>query len=146
MVPIMILHVLFFIRIHIVWPSSSYLHISNFVWPQNSNGMTWILTLQKRPWELLISSQSNCHSGPLFLKLNLLSKFNDKVLLKNMLLISKYINSLLASIFNNWFTFCFIIHNYETTSPATCKLVKLSFLAKVYGKNSLTINAIYVWN
>ena len=38
------------------------------------------------------------------------------------------------------------IHNYETTSPATCKLFKPSFRTNLYGKHSITINAIDVWN
>ena len=94
----------------------------------------------------IIAFQSkNCHSSPLFSKLKLL-KFNDKVHLENVLLISKFINSLLPPVFNNWFTFCSNIHNYETTSSATCKLFKLSFRTNLYGKNSITVNAIDAWN
>ena len=84
-------------------------------------------------------------SSPLFSKLKLL-KFSDKVHLENVLLISKFINSLLPPVFNNWFTFCSNVHNYETTSPATCKLFKPSFRTNVYGKNSVTVNAIDAWN
>ena len=94
----------------------------------------------------IITFQSrNCHSSPLFSKLKLL-KFNDKVLLENVLLISKFINSLLPPVFNNWFTFCYNVHNYETTSSATCKLFKPSFRTNLYGKNSITVNAIDAWN
>ena len=94
----------------------------------------------------IITFQSrNCHSGPLFFKLKLL-KFNDKVHLENVLLISKFINSLLPPVFNNWFTFCSNVHNYETTSSATCKLFKPSFRTNMYGKNSITVNAIDAWN
>ena len=84
-------------------------------------------------------------SSPLFSKLKLL-KFSDKVHLENVLLISKFINSLLPPVFSNWFTFCSNVHNYETTSPATCKLFKLSFCTNLYGKNSITVNAIDTWN
>ena len=52
----------------------------------------------------------------------------------------------LPPVFNNWFTFCSNIHNYETTSPATCKLFKPSFRTNVHGKNSVTVNAIDAWN
>ena len=55
-------------------------------------------------WELLIYwfrlidfKSRNCYSSPLFFKLKLL-KFNDKILLENVLLIS----SLLPPIFNSW--------------------------------------------
>ena len=80
--------------------------------------------------------------GIKFSKLKLL-KFNDKVHLENVLLISKFINSLLPPVFNNWFTFCSNVHNYETTSSAACKLFKPSFRTNLYGKNSTTVNA---WN
>ena len=93
----------------------------------------------------IITFQSrNCHSSPLFLKLKLL-KFNDKVHLENKLLISKFINRLLPPVFNNWFTFCTNVHNFETTSSATCKLFKPSFRTNLHGKNSITVNAIDAW-
>ena len=94
----------------------------------------------------IITFQSrNFHSSPLFSKLKLL-KFNDIVHLENVLLISKLVNSLLPLVFNSRFTFCSNVHNYETTSSATCKLFKPSFQTNLYGKNSITVNAIDVWN
>ena len=73
----------------------------------------------------IITFQSrNCHSSPLFLKVKLL-KFNDKVLLENVLLISQFINSLLPPVINNWFAFYSNIRNYGTTSSGTCKLLNL---------------------
>ena len=90
----------------------------------------------------IITFQSrNCHSSPLFSKLKLL-KFSDKVNLENVLLISKFINSLLPLVFNNWFTFCSNVHNYDATSSATCKLFKPSSRTNLYGKNPITVNAI----
>ena len=117
-----------------------HINYANFVWAQNSNPRSRIFTLQKTPWELLISSQSF-----LFSKLKLL-KFNDKVVFENVLLISKFIISLLQSFFNNWFTFCSNIHNYETTSSAICKLFKHSFRSNLYAKNTITIKAMEAWN
>ena len=90
---------------------------------------------------IIIFQSRNCHSSPLFSKPKLL-KFNDKFLLEIVLLVSNFINSLLPPVFNNWFTFCPNIHNYETTSSATCKLFKPSFRTNLYGKNSITVNAI----
>ena len=107
--------------------------------------MSRILTLQKKAMRIINFQSRNCHSSPLFLKLKLL-KFNDKVLLENMLLISKFINSLFPPIFSNWFTLYSNILNYETTSSATCKLFKSFFRTNLYGKNSLTINAPEAWN
>ena len=94
----------------------------------------------------IITFQSrNCYSSPLFSKLKLLN-FNDKVLLGNVLLVSKFINSLLPLVFYNCFTFCSNNHNYEATSSATCKLFKPSFRTNLNGKNSITVNAIDAWN
>ena len=94
----------------------------------------------------IITFQSrNCHSSPLFSKLKLL-KFNDKVHLENVLLISKFINSLLPPVFNNWFTFCSNVHNYEKTPSATCQLFKPSSGTNLYGRTSITENAIDAWN
>ena len=105
--------------------------------------MSRIIKLQKR---LLQKFQSrNCRSSPLFLKLKLL-KLNDKVLLEKVLLINKFITGLLLPIFNIWFTFCSNIHNYGTTSSATCELFKPSFHTNLYAKNSITVNPIDAWN
>ena len=94
----------------------------------------------------IITFQSrNCHSSPLFSKLKLI-KFNDKVHLENVLLISKFINSLLPPVFNNWFTFCSNVHNSEKTPSATCQLFKPSSGTNLYRKTSITENAIDAWN
>ena len=46
----------------------------------------------------------NSHTSPLFRKAAVL-KFKDKINLENILFISKSINNLLPSLFNNWFVF-----------------------------------------
>ena len=112
----------------------SHINYANLVWAQNSNAMSRILTLQKKAMRIITFQSRNCHSSPLFLKLKLL-KFNDEVLLENVLLISKFINGLLPTVFSNWFTFCSNIHNYETTSSALCKLFEPSFCTNLFGKN-----------
>ena len=133
-VNIVILKTIYFAIFH------SYINYASLVWAQNSNAMSRILTLQKKAMRIITFQSRNCHSGPLFFKLKLL-KFNDKVHLENVLLISKFINSLLPPVFNNWFTFCSNVHNYETTSSATCKLFKPFFCTNLYGNNSITVNA-----
>ena len=107
--------------------------------------MSRVLILQKKAIRIITFQSRNSHSSPLFFKLKIL-KFNDKVHLENVLLISKFINSLLPPVFINWLTFCSNVHNYETTSSATCKLFKPFFCTNLYGKNSITVNAIDVWN
>ena len=39
----------------------------------------------------------------------------DKILIRNIIFISKYINNILPLIFKNCFIFCSEIHNYDTT-------------------------------
>ena len=82
----------------------------------------------------------DCNSNPLFEKQNLL-KFEDKSELQNVLLVSKYFNNIALSIFNNWFTLCSDIHNYNTAASSTGKLFKPSFRKNLYGKNSIIISA-----
>ena len=82
----------------------------------------------------------DCNSNPLFEKQNLL-KFEDKSELRNVLLVSKYFNNIALSIFNNWFTLCSDIHNYNTAASSTGKLFKPSFRKNLYGKNSIIISA-----
>ena len=107
--------------------------------------MSRILTLQKKAMRIITFQSRNCHWSPLFSKLKLL-RFNDKVHLENVLLISKFINSLSPPVFNNWFTFCSNVHSYETTSSDSCKLFKLSFRSNLYEKNLIAVNAINDWN
>ena len=93
----------------------SHINYENLVWAENSNALGRILTLLKKAMKIINFRSRNCHSSPLFSKPKLL-EFIDKVLLENVLLISKFINSLLPPVFYNWLTFCSNIHNYETTS------------------------------
>ena len=108
--------------------------------------MLWVefLHYKKNTMRIITFKSSNCHLSPWFSKLKLF-KFNDKVLLENMLLISKFVNSLLPPVLRNWFTYCSNIHYYEKASSATYKLFKTSFRINLYGKNSTTINTIDVW-
>ena len=105
--------------------------------------MSWVefLHYKKKTMRTITFQSRNCHSSPLSSKLKLL-EFNDKVLLEIVLLISKFFNSLSPRVFNNWFTFCSNGHNYETISSATFKLFIPSFSTNLYGKNSITVNAI----
>ena len=94
----------------------------------------------------IISFQpSYCHSNPLFKKQNLL-KFEDKIQLENVLLVSKYFNNTLPSIFDNWFTLSSDIHNYNTSASSTDKLFKPSLQTNLHGKNFITITAVNAWN
>ena len=82
---------------------------------QNPNSKLRIITLQKKALRIINTQPWNSHSSPLFKKSNILN-FEDKILISNIIFISKSIDNLLPSIFKNWFIFCSEIHNYETVS------------------------------
>ena len=107
------------------------------IWAQNSNAVNRVSILQRRP--------RNCRSGSLFKKQYLL-KFDDKIQLENVVLVSKYFNNILPSIFDNWFTLCSDIHNHNTAASSPGKLFKPSFQTNLYGKNSITISAVNALN
>ena len=87
----------------------------------------------------------NFHTSPLFRKAAAL-KFKDQINLENTLFISKSINNLLPSLFNNWFVFSSDAHKYNTSWSSNDKLQKYSYRANTYGKNSIIIRAIESWN
>ena len=87
----------------------------------------------------------NSHTSPLFRKAAVL-KFKDKTSLENILFISKSINNLLPSLFNNWFVFSSDIHRYNTSWSSDDKLQKYSYRTNTYRKNSIIISTIESWN
>ena len=70
------------------------------------------------------------HSNPPF-RSNHILKFEDEILIENIIFISKSFNDLLPSIFKSWFTFCFDVHNYHTVS-STAKIFKPSYTTDSY--------------
>ena len=63
-----------------------------------------------------------------------------------MLLVSKYFNNILPSIFDNWFTLCSDMHNCNRAASLTGRLLKPSFRTILYGNNSITLSAVNAWN
>ena len=101
--------------------------------------------LQKKALRIISFQPRDCYSSPLFKKQNLL-KFEDKIQLKNVLLVSKYFNNILPSIVDNWFTLCSDIRNYNTVASSAGKLFKPSFRTILYGKHSITLSVANAWN
>ena len=97
--------------------------------------------LQKTGLRIINFQPCYSHSSPLFLKSSIL-KFSDAVNSETNLFVSKSINNLLPSIFNNWFLFSSGQHNYETSRSFLGNLHKPSYKTKTYGKNSIVISAI----
>ena len=61
--------------------------------------------LQKKALRTITFQPTDSHSSPLFKKQSLL-KFEDKIQLETVLLVSIYFGNILPSIFEKWFTLC----------------------------------------
>ena len=90
------------------------------IWAQNFNAVNKTSVLEIKFLRIISFQQRDCHSSSLFKKNNL-PKFKDKIQLENVFLVS----NILPSIFDNWFTLCSDIHNYNTAAYSKGKLFKL---------------------
>ena len=115
------------------------------LWSQNCHAINQLVVLQKKAFRIIYFQLRNSHSSPLFKKSYIL-KFSDKVNLENTLFVSKSINNLLPSLFNNWFVSLSDQHNYETSWSSLDNLHKPSNKSNTYGKNSFVVSAINAWN
>ena len=118
----------------------SHINYANVIWVQNFNAVNRAFILQKKALRIIGFHHTDCHLSPLLKKHNLL-KFEDKIQLPNVLLACKYFKNILPSIFDNWFTLDFYIHNYNTATSPTDKLFKPSFRTNLYGQKFITISA-----
>ena len=123
----------------------SNINYTNLIWGKNPNTKLWIINLQIKAPKIINNQPRNSHSGPLFKKSNIL-KFEDKVLISNIIFISKSVNDLPPPIFKNWFIFCSGINNYDTVLLSTDKVFKPSYGIESYGKSSIIVSAITCWN
>ena len=69
-----------------------------------------------------------------------------KICLENILFVSKSFNNLSPSVFNTWFSFSSDQHNYETSSSTQGNLTKLFYKTNRYGKYSITVSTVELWN
>ena len=76
--------------------------------------------------EWISLKKKNFLANPL-LKQNSILKFQDKILLGNILLAIKSSNNLLPSVSHAWFSFFLDQHNYETLNSACSNLMKLFY-------------------
>ena len=67
-------------------------------------------------------------------------------MIDNILFISKVLNNMLPTLFKNWSHFCYNIHHCSTTSSVEGHLPKKSFRTNNFGKLSVTVSAIDLWN
>ena len=113
---------------NLIWAQNfnAVINYANVIWAQNFNAVNRVSILQKKALRTISFQPRDCHSSPLFKKQNLL-KFEDRIQLENVLLVSKYFNNILPSIFHKWFILCSDIHHYNTAASSTSTLFKPSF-------------------
>ena len=91
----------------------SHLYYSSLVWAQNSNSIKRIFVLQKKSFWIIYFLHDNAHTSPLFREPNIL-KLSHKITLEKCLLLNKYFNKCLPTIFKNWSTLSSDFHTYNT--------------------------------
>ena len=77
----------------------SYLSYCCLVWSQNFCNIQLILILEEKTVRIINFQPRNFHTSPLFKLISIL-KFQDKICLENILIVSKSLNNLSPSIFN----------------------------------------------
>ena len=82
----------------------SHLCYASLVWARNTNSVKRLRFLKKKSLRITLFPSRNSHTWPLF-KLSKFLKSFDKTALEKCIFISKSLNGLLPSIFNNWFKF-----------------------------------------
>ena len=120
----------------------SYLSYCCLVWAQNCSTIQRIVILQKKAIRIINFQPRNSHTNHLFKQ----SSIFYNICLEDILFISKSLNNLSPSVFNTWFRFSSDQHNYETSSSTQVNLTKLFYKTNKYGKYSITVSAIEVWN
>ena len=123
----------------------SHLCRASLVWVQNTNSVKRLHLLLKKSLRIMFFQSRNSHTGSLFKVSKILKSF-DKTALENCIFISKPLKGLLPSIFNNWFKFCFESHSHDTRWSNLGYLKIPFYHTKTYGRYSVFVNSIYVWN
>ena len=123
----------------------SHLCYASLVWAQKTNSVKRLHLLQKKSFRIMFFQSRNSHTGPSFKVSKILTSFH-KTALENWIFINKSLEGLLPSIFNNWFKFSFESHSHDTRWSNLGYLKIPSYRTKIYGRYSMFVNSIYVWD
>ena len=94
---------------------------------------------------IIFFASKNSDTWPLFKMSKILKSF-DKTALSKCVLLSKSLKQRLPSIFSNQFKFSFESHLHDFRQRNLGCLKILSYHTKSYGRYSMFVNALYVWN
>ena len=123
----------------------SQLYYASRVWAKNTNSVKRLYLLQEKSLRTMFFQNRNSNTSPLFKVYRIVKSF-DKTALENCIFISKSLKGLLPSIFNNWFNISFELHSHDTGWSNLGYLKIPSHPTKTYGRYSIFVNSIYVWN
>ena len=104
-----------------------------------------ISLLQRKAVRLMIFSNFDAHSEPLFKELKIL-KFKDNIFLHNCLFVHDYFQGNLPKSFNNTFTKVENTHTSFTRNARNSNIAIPSYNSTNYGLNSIYKNCIDAWN
>ena len=76
----------------------SHINYANLIWGQNQHALSRIIILQKKALRIMNFQSRDSHSSPLF-RSNHILKLEDKILIENIIFISKSFNNLPPPIF-----------------------------------------------
>ena len=91
---------------------------------------------KKKALRIMNFQSSAYHSISLFRSSHIL-KLEDKMLIENILFISKAFNNLHPPIIKSWFTFCSDVHNYHTVSSTADDIFKPFYTTDFYGNTPI---------
>ena len=94
------------------------------------------LSSYKKSLRIMNFQSRDSHSSPLFRSKHIL-KLEHKILIENIIFVSKSFNNLLPPIFKIWFTFCCDVHNYHTVTSTANKIFKPSYTTDYYGNTPI---------
>ena len=118
---------------------------SCLVWAQNINSMKRLYILQKKSLRLMYFFNRNTHTTPFFKDSNIL-KFPDKMALENCIFIKNYFSQTLPTPFKNRSTLSTDSHTHNTRwSDLGCLKIP-PHKTRIYGRQSVNISAMYIWN
>ena len=124
----------------------SHLSYGSQVWSQDPNPhLNKIVSLQKRAVRTITFSDFDAHSSPIFKDLKVL-KLMDNVKINNCLFVHDYLNNLLPSCYNNYFTLLSDLQDTGTKARELGCLFVPKHRTTKFGLKSFTRKCIDQWN
>ena len=123
---------------------SSHLSYGCQIWGQNANNYSKLITIQKKAIRIMNFSKAREHTSPIFKEMNLL-KIGDTILLGNIVLTHKIINSKIPDNLVKFLTLTNDCHDHATKS-SSIGAVSIPTIHNNFGRNSIRYQCAVSWN